>query len=164
MYIAQCNGTCLQWSLCKAAICLKQPASLAPTDINHLCQLGPGRLADTNGGTLALQLTSVMQPPLYKGHICRYNWSTGGCSRQVPLYTLYSILPMAATVLSWCLLQGPNAPHTLPRTMHLHFILSFLCYLQMQVKLKQSSLVCTQSKMARKSLPGNMFWQLFVPT
>ena len=43
------SGTCLRWSLCKAATSLKQPASLAPDS------------------TKALESTSVEQPPLYNG-------------------------------------------------------------------------------------------------
>ena len=45
------SGTCLRWSLCKAAISLKQPASLAPDS------------------TKALESISVEQPPLYNGQL-----------------------------------------------------------------------------------------------
>ena len=44
-------GTCLRLSLCRAATSLKQPASLSPNS------------------TKALQSTSVMQQPLYKGQL-----------------------------------------------------------------------------------------------
>ena len=47
----QYSGTCLRWSLCKAATALKQPPSLAP---------------DT---TKALESISVEQPPLYNGQL-----------------------------------------------------------------------------------------------
>ena len=55
----------IRWSLCKAATSLTQPASLAPNS------------------TKALQSTSVMQPPLYKGQL---QLDTGGCLRQDPQY------------------------------------------------------------------------------
>ena len=45
------SGTCLRWSLCKAATSLKQPASLAPDS------------------TKALESISVEQPPLYNGQL-----------------------------------------------------------------------------------------------
>ena len=47
----QYSGTCLRWSLCKAATALKQPASLAPDS------------------TKALESTSAEQPPLYNGQL-----------------------------------------------------------------------------------------------
>ena len=47
----QYSGTCLRWSLCKAATSLKQPASLVPDN------------------TKALESTSVEQPPLYNGQL-----------------------------------------------------------------------------------------------
>ena len=45
------SGTCLRWSLCKAATSLKQPDSLVPDS------------------TKALESNSVEQPPLYNGHL-----------------------------------------------------------------------------------------------
>ena len=45
------SGTCLRWSLRKAATSLKQPTSLAPDSTN------------------ALESTSAEQPPLYKGQL-----------------------------------------------------------------------------------------------
>ena len=45
------SGTCLRWSLCKAATSLKQPASLAPDS------------------TKALESISAEQPPLYNGQL-----------------------------------------------------------------------------------------------
>ena len=47
------SGTCLRWSLCKAAASVKQPASLSPDS------------------TKALESISVEQPPLYNGHAVR---------------------------------------------------------------------------------------------
>ena len=45
------SGTCLRWSLCKAAASLKQPASLV------------------RDSTKALESISVEQPPLYNGQL-----------------------------------------------------------------------------------------------
>ena len=45
------SGTCLRWSLCKAATSLKQPASLPPDS------------------TKALESIFVEQPPLYNGQL-----------------------------------------------------------------------------------------------
>ena len=45
------SGTCLRWSLCKAATSLKQPDSLAPDS------------------TKALESISLEQPPLYNGQL-----------------------------------------------------------------------------------------------
>ena len=45
------SGTCLRWSLYKAATSLKQPASLVPDS------------------TKALESISVEQPPLYNGQL-----------------------------------------------------------------------------------------------
>ena len=49
--LLQYSGTCLRWSLCKAATSLKQPAPLVPDS------------------TKASESTSAEQPPLYKGQL-----------------------------------------------------------------------------------------------
>ena len=51
VYVYIYSGTCLRWSLRKAATSQKQPTSLAPDSTN------------------ALESTSAEQPPLYKGQL-----------------------------------------------------------------------------------------------